>query len=775
MRFSGNETFTDQQLDLYVRTTPNRELLGLPGATWWLWLYRFGSSTVGDNRVGRAFMAIGEPPARLDPAVLSSDVEQLRLFYEREGFREAEVSAGVSETDDSTEVEVTFRIEEGRPTFIRRFAYNGLDSLSSAEKGALFSESLIPAGPEADDPVSWRAENRRYSAPLLVAEGRRVLAFLRNRGFASVSRDSIHAVVYPVSEDSFDVTIDVRTGRRYRFGDVHFEVRGPLSTGEERTYGESVEASVDSVAGGNVTAEIANEDVLDFSLLTRSVQFRPGDPYREDLLLATKRRLDASGVFAFSDIRRSGVDSLRFRQGGRLRMNHVVDLQTRVRHQIRFETFMLQRSGALADSDNELGAGAGVTYANLNLFGAGEAFRLGTTGSIAADIGGFGGFTSAQWEVNTSLTWPYLIFPMRSLERLATYYDTRTRLSLSLLTARRDALRLVLRSRGSLQYRFELQHNESLTSLIDIVDITVSNPDTLDGFREIFLDDVLGSIEDPVQAAQLVEDYTRPQFNNALRYTIRSFTSDPFRRNFGHSYEASWEAGGNLGYALDRFVWSPGEIEGSIPGLGVLGGGGSNRTIYRQYVRFAMDVRRYMPVTARSVLALKGIVGVAHPIGQSNVVPFDRRFYSGGASSVRAWRLRELGPGSATFASEADSLVGEETNILGGDVKIEAGVELRTTVIRSLLDADWILALFVDAGNVWLGPRNPGGPRGQFRIDEFPGEIGVGSGFGLRLAWEFLIVRLDAAYKVHDPRRQGELMPDGFSEPVLQFGIGHTF
>ncbi|NNF04258.1 MAG: BamA/TamA family outer membrane protein, partial [Rhodothermales bacterium] len=259
------------------------------------------------------------------------------------------------------------------------------------------------------------------------------------------------------------------------------------------------------------------------------------------------------------------------------------------------------------------------------------------------------------------------------------------------------------------------------------------------------------------------------------RYTLRSFTTDPFRRSFGHSYEASWELGGNLGYLLDRFVWTPGTVEGSIPGLGVLGGGGANSTIYRQYVRFAMDMRRYVPLTGRSLVALQGVLGAAHPVGQSDVVPFDRRFYSGGASSVRAWRLRELGPGSATFASEADSLVGEGTNILGGDIKLEASIELRTTLIRSLLDADWILALFVDAGNVWLGPRNPGGPQGRFRIDEFPGEIGVGSGFGLRLAWEFLIVRLDAAYKVHDPRRQGEFLPDGLSEPVLQFGIGHTF
>ena len=96
-------------------------------------------------------------------------------------------------------------------------------------------------------------------------------------------------------------------------------------------------------------------------------------------------------------------------------------------------------------------------------------------------------------------------------------------------------------------------------------------------------------------------------------------------------------------------------------------------------------------------------------------------------------------------------------------------------LVRNLLAADWILAVFADAGNVWSGPRNPGSPDGRFRFRSFHREIGVGSGIGVRLAWEYLIVRLDFAYKVHDPLRRGIILPDGFNDPVLQFGIGHTF
>ena len=232
---------------------------------------------------------------------------------------------------------------------------------------------------------------------------------------------------------------------------------------------------------------------------------------------------------------------------------------------------MQQRNGALADTDNELGAGLGVTYSNHNLFGGGESFRLRSTGSLAADLGGTGGFTSAQCESSASLAYPYLTFPLGRFDRLANLYEARSQLSISLLAARRDALRLTLRGRGAMRYRFELRHSESLTSILDMVEITVSNPDTLSGFKEIFLDDVLNAIDDPVQRAQIIEDYTRPQFNNALRYTLRSATSDPFRRESGHYREVTAEVGGNLGRILDGLVFTPGTIEGTLPGLGVFG------------------------------------------------------------------------------------------------------------------------------------------------------------------------------------------------------------
>ena len=781
VRFEGNELFSDEVLSLRVRTTANRRFLGVPGFTWWLWLYRAGSSGALGRRLGNALMASGEAPAYLDASVLNADVERIRLFYLQEGFRDARVSAVVDTFRNNRLVRVTFRIDQGQPTFIRQVTYDGLDALTPDQRFRLMRESLLrPESVDTSGTPGFRLSGRRYSETDLLEERRRLLSFLRDEGFASVTRDSIRAIVHPIRPDSFDIVFRIRPGERFRFGDVQFVVEGPDRDAPPYSDTLMVVPGNGSSEGGVVTSRVRNEATLEGSLLRRALRFSPGEWYDQSQLLATKRRLDATGVFAFTDILPLAGDTLRtFDTAPRL--SHRVDLRTRRRRQMRFETFMLQRSGVLSGSDSELGTGVGVTYENLNLLGGGESFQVRATGSIAAD--GLSDSTlAAQAEVSTSITYPYLIAPFRGLDRLLGLYDARTRVSLSLLTARRDELKLIIRGRGVARLRIEMAHSPTVASLVDVLDVSLSNPDTLAGFRSAFLDHILGRgdsliVEDPVQRAQIIEDYTQPQVNSALRYTFRSARFNPLRREQGYSYEGSFEIGSNLPYLLDRFVFTPDSLEGSLPGLPVFAGDrAGNRLAYRQYVRFLADLRRYRRSSRGTVLAMKFIGGIAHPTGNADVVPFDRRFYSGGATSVRGWGLRELGPGKSDLMARTDSTSGYTTNILGGDIKLEVGVEARRVLLHNLFAADWLGVTFLDAGNVWTGPRNPGVPEGRFRFGSFYREFGAGTGFGLRASWEYLILRLDFAYKLYDPARSGKgPFPDGLRRPIVHFGIGHAF
>ncbi len=806
VRFEGNEVLADRVLERRVRTTANRRFLGIPGFTWWRWVYQLGDAIGG--RIGGALKSGGEAPARLDRTLLREDAGRLRELYRQEGFREARVEAEVQPAGDPNEVDVIFRIEPGKPLYVRYVEYEGLERLTGEQQRALTRVSVLePAHVDEARPLRFQAVAQRYSAARLLEERQRILQFLRNAGYAAVTRDSVRALIFPqpnptAAPDSFDVTFRIQPGPRYRMGDVHFVVRGPEEGAPPRR--DTIDA-----APGLVVADIEDEGRLAPRLLDRALQLRPGQWYDAEELQATKRRLENTGVFAFTDItaqsphvpadpagagsagagstnagsfsadssssNSTSADSIRTDSAHVPRLPHRIDLRTRNRHQIGLETFMLQRSDILGGGGTELGTGVAATYENVNLLGGGETFELRLAGSVASsfdDEARTGAlFSSAQAEINASLTYPYLLGVFDRLEDRLDLYEARTRLSLSLLTARRENLRFIIRGRGAGRLRLEMRHTATVSSLIDLVDLSLSNPDTLGGFQR-FLDQVIGPeddpvVTDPVQRARIQEDYTEPQINSAVRYTLRAADVNPLRRARGYSYEASVEVGNTIPVLLDRFVLTPDTVESTLPSLPLLRGDSDNRLVYRPYVRFLGDLRRYWPVTAEDVVALKFIAGWAHPTGRPAVVPFDRRFYSGGATSVRGWNLRELRPQPAG---------GAVPNLLGGDIKLEASAELRSILFRNLLTADWGAALFVDAGNVWYGPRNPGGPAGRFRWDKFYSEMGVGSGIGLRLAWDYLILRLDVAFKVHDPLRPDTgLFPDGLSAPRLHFGIGHAF
>jgi outer membrane protein assembly factor BamA len=788
----GHTHFSEARLKQQIRTSPNRRVLGIPGFTWWRWIYRLGSADWMWERVGRALRSGGEAPAYLDSTVVAGDIERLSLFYQQQGFREATVASSVEERASGTRAAVTFRVEPGPPTHLRRVEYEGLEALSDTEKRELARTTVLNAAShDPATPLSFRVEEQRFQQPLLLEERRRVLSFLQDAGYAAVSRDSIRALVYEnrAPPGSLDVTLRIETGPKYRFGDVHFRVQGPENAPPRRDTID-VDTRAPGGRGPLVTSRIENETQLGTGLLRRALQFTPGAVYRRSRVLDTKQRLEGTGVFTLTSLspqfdETTVEDSVRY-------LPIRVEGQTRERHQLRMETFGLQRAGTRLGS-SEFGVGLGGVYENVNALGGGETFRVRASGSVATSLDSTL-ITSRQLEGTVSLTLPYLIRPFGQFETLFDLSNARTQISVSALTARRNDLGLRIRSRNNARLRLEMNHTPSRTSLVDVLDLSVSNPDTLAGFGPRFLDSLFVRIQDPVQRAQILEDYTQPQINTAFRYTFRSATANPLRRRSGHIYELTGEVGNTLPLLFDRFIFAPDTLEYSVPGLtGSRPGGLGGRLLYRPYVRGTVDLRRYVRLSPGSTLAMKLFGGLAHPTGRPTLVPFDRRFFGGGASSVRGWRLRELGPGGA----------GQQIDFLGGDLKLESSVELRTTLLRNILGANWVGAGFLDVGNVWFGPRNQGfsgedAPQngldpepaasggesrptaaienGKFRGLSALTEVGVGSGLGLRIEWEYLVVRFDLAYRLHDPSPQnGDVFSENSGGPLLHFGIGQAF
>ncbi len=188
---------------------------------------------------------------------------------------------------------------------------------------------------------------------------------------------------------------------------------------------------------------------------------------------------------------------------------------------------------------------------------------------------------------------------------------------------------------------------------------------------------------------------------------------------------------------------------------------------YSQFVKFDFDVRKYFAFfNDKHTLALRQFIGVGIPYGNSSQMPFVRSYFNGGSNDIRAWRVfGGLGPAD----SQADERV---RSYVMDNVKLTTNVEYRMP-FNEMFEG----AVFVDAGNIWSLKDTGFGD--EFKFNKFLSQMGVGTGLGLRINVAYITLRLDAAWKVHDPNRPlgsrwviSKWQP---LKPTLNFAFGYPF
>ena len=265
--------------------------------------------------------------------------------------------------------------------------------------------------------------------------------------------------------------------------------------------------------------------------------------------------------------------------------------------------------------------------------------------------------------------------------------------------------------------------------------------------------------------------------------------------NLFRSFNPSFVSSINFLYTYRTFYPSNQLIEGKSFIIGLESGGttlnlfkekklkfvedllGNKETMqFYRFLRINIDYRRYIFLGQKrtSQLAYKFIGGIAYAYGEENdyQLPYEKNFFIGGPSSLRAWKPRRLGPGSRNT----------DTNLIEqpGSVLIESSVEYRFKILKFLGDING--AFFLDAGNIW-GINYPNSPLSNFKLDSFIEQIAVGTGFGLRWDFNYFILRLDMAAKVVNPAKPKNekwvlnQVSLNESENPLEFniGIGYPF
>jgi len=726
LRFVGNKFVNNSTLETIVRTHTNRQLFGIPGVTPWYWIWKLTKK-------------FGERPAYLDRSEVGQDIERLKTYYNSQGYFNTSVDTTIVELRKN-KYEVSFIIDEGKPSYIRKILYTGMPQYDNPQKIQNFYHNSPLTKKQIND-TTFQAK-KRFTYDDIGNERDRIINFLKNNGYASVQKDSITVQIKKEAKDTLnlDVLFLVKHGRLYHFGDTYINLAGPDNNISYNQF--------DTLKGKPYTADTARIIIQKekgahsrFSLLTSQLLFKPGDVFDNQRYMSTINQYQNLGMM---NVRRFSLN----KSGGlpdysKKTIPVLIDLQTIPRRSITLDPFIMQRYG--------YGAGTGLSFTDNNVFGKAEKLDIGTKASFEY-VSKKQSQSNILYNLQGSIgyTEPRLNFPFAFLDKNLNFLNSKTNYQVSISHANQNNFNINANIRFN--EKFIVKHDQYTTSYLDLFDMEWIDASATPSFRAQ-LDSTFKGNE--LQKQFILEDF-RPKLNTNLRYTYRKSTTDYIERDKGYYFEGSIEVGGNIPYLVDRYLTSPGTVEGSVPSFSF----SKSRLTYSRYGKLILDYRRYIPVSPSSVFAYQGYFGFAYPYGKTRTIPLTKRFYAGGSNDIRGWAPYRLGPGPLE----------DQQVINGGEIKIAGHVELRQVLLKNFLSTRWIGAAFDDFGNVWNGPRNPIST-GRFAFDSFYKQIAMSAGFGIRLDWQYVIFRIDLAYRVHD------LKKGWFKKNVmgLSFGIGQSF
>lgn len=396
----------------------------------------------------------------------------------------------------------------------------------------------------------------------------------------------------------------------------------------------------------------------------------------------------------------------------------------------------------------DLGAAASITYTNRNLFHGSEQLSIEFRGAYEAITGleGYQDQNYTEFSVETKLVFPRFLAPFlsKSFRRRQTA-SSEWAVSWDFQN-RPEFHRRVFSS--AWRYRWsEPKHH--LNYRFDLLDLNyVYMPWISSTFKRDYLDNAENR-------------------NAILRYNYEDIFI--MKTGFAVSYtdgvdavRANFESAGNL-------------LNGVSKGFGFKTNSQGQHTLfniaYAQYVKFDFDYTHLFQFDKRNALALHAGLGVAYPYGNSTVLPFEKRYFSGGANSVRGWSVRELGPGKFKGTDGRIDFINQT-----GDVKLDLNAEYRSSLFWKLQGA-----LFIDAGNIWTLRNYAEQPGGQFKFTEFYKQIAASYGMGLRLNFDYFILRFDVGMKAINPAYESEKEHWSIIHPKLSrdfdfhFAVGLPF
>ena len=731
---TDNKEIKPSDMRLYVRQNPNSKWFSTIKTQLYVYNWSGRDSTKWFNRFLRK---IGDAPVIYNESDAIRSQEEIAKAVQNLGYMGASVKRTTK--TKKKKLKLFYEITSGKPYIVRTLKYD-------------ISDKKIAEYLRNDSTQSMLREGMLFDVNVLDAERQRITDYLLCNGYYKFNKDYItYTADTARNTHQVDLTLHLLPYKTY-VGDTpkeHFQYK--INKINFITDYDVLQSSAlssieinDSLHYNGFPIYYKDKLYLRPKVLVDNLRFASGDLYDERNVQKTYTYFGRLSALKYTNIR-----FFETQNGDSTQLNCYVMLTKSKHKSISFE---LEGTNSAGD----LGAAASVSFQHRNLFRGSETFMVKFRGAYEAISGlqpGYKNHNYAEYGVETSINFPNFLFPF-----LTSDFKRRIKATTEFGLQYNYQLRPEFsRTIASASWSYKWMQKQKIQHRIDLLDISYLY---LPWISSQFQEDYINKDKDNYILKYNYENrlIVRMGYNYSYNRAGGALVNNTITTN-SYSIRAGFESAGNILYGISKMINMRKNKDGEYAILGIP---------YAQYLKGDFDFAKNIIIDHRNSLAFHAGIGIAVPYGNAKVVPFEKRYFSGGANSVRGWSVRNLGPGS--FAGDGNFMN------QSGDIKLDASIEYRTRLFWKFRGA-----AFIDAGNIWTIREYENQPGGVFEFDKFYKQIAVAYGLGLRLDLDFFVLRFDGGMKAINPKykkakeRYPIIHPRFSRDFAFHFAVGYPF
>lgn len=734
-----NSDIDKKEMRSYLRQVQNHEILG--GAKLQLAIYNI-SGHDSSKWYNRWVRKLGQAPVIYDPQLTETSKEQLQLALSNRGYLKNVILVDTI-VKAKKKIDVTYNVYTNTPHIISKIDYNipndtlehlvlGDSSQFTIHDGDLFSRTQL--------------DNERQL----------ITNRLRNNGYYGFNKEYItYTADTTYGSNTVELTMNVMPPYRGRLSgyDEHkpFYIREIYILTD---YNPSQKLDLSNITSENyqnyngLNILYGKRQYLRPRIIDENCYLKRGAIYKSSDVDKTYQAFGRLNILKFINIIFESVGEV----DGKLWLDAYILLT-----EGKSQTVSVSLEGT--NSEGDLGFGIATTYQHRNLARGSETMtaKAGINyESISGDMAGLINNKYAEYSGEIGIGFPKFIFPFLR-KGFRQKIRANTEFASSFTYQQRPEYTRVIAGAG---WKYKWTERGSMIShTFDLIDINyVYLPNIKDSFiSEIAPDNPLlrYSYEDHFI---MKTGYSFYYTNKKVQATqIGKFTYQPDI----YTFRAGVETAGNLLNAFSKI--SNKQKDEETKAFKVFG------IQFSQYIKFNLDYSYNHSFDKRNSLVFHIGTGAAIPYGNSTILPFEKRFYSGGANSLRGWSVRTLGPGKFNANNSVSSFMEQ-----CGDIRLDLNAEYRAKLF-------WVfeMAAFIDAGNIWTVRSYENQQGGVFKFNTFYKQLAASYGIGLRLNFNYFLLRFDCGMKAVNPAEGQEhypiIHPEFKRDYALHFSVGYPF